>query len=132
MNLVCATDRCRNDWRAQVQHWPSFCEGSLPQRAAASGAQADLFTDWEFDERCSFVIPDHRKTQHDRSTVVETVIAELWLHVHDETAPDRERTRCGAILTIMIYHILWRRLDVELHHPNDLQYGLTQNFPLWY
>ena len=64
---------------------------------------------------------------------VETVIAELWLHVQDEAAPDQERTQCGAMLTFMTYHILYRRLEIELHHFDDLQYGLAQNLPLyWY
>ena len=115
-----------------MQQWRSFCQGSLPHRAAARGPQADLFTDWEFDEHCDFLISgDGRETQHKRSTVVETVIGELWLRVQDEAAPDKERTQCGAMLTIMTYHILWRRLEIELHHPDDLEYGLAQNYPLW-
>ena len=130
MNLIHATNECRKGWWPQVQQWRSFCQGSLPHRAAARGAQADLFTDWEFDEVIE--IRGHgREAQHDRSTVVETVIAELWLHVQDEAAPDQERTRCGAMLTFMTYHILWRRLEIEIHHPDDLEYGLAQSFPLW-
>ena len=133
VNLIHATNKLRADWQREVQIWQSFCEGSLAQRAAARGAQADLFTDWEFDEHCGFHISgDGRKTQHDRSTVVETVVGELWLRVQDEAAPDKERTRCGAMLTLMTYQILWRRLEIELDHPHDLEYGLAQNFPLWY
>ena len=115
-----------------MQAWQSFRQGSLAHRAAARGAQADLFTDWEFDEHCEFEIRgDGREVQHHRSTVVETVIAELWLHVQDEAAPDNERTRCRAMLTFMTYHILWRRLEIELDHPDNVEYGLTENFPLW-
>ena len=133
VNLIHATNKLRADWQREVQIWPSFRRKSLAHRAAARGVQADLFTDWEFNELCTFEIRgDGREVQHCRSTVVETVIAELWLHVQDEAAPDNERTRCGAMLTFMTYQILWRRLEIELDHPHDLEYGLAQNFPLWY
>ena len=132
MNLTSAVNILRAEWLPATQHWTSFCQGSLAQRAAARGAQADLFTDWEFNQFIE--IGGHgREAQHDRSTVVETVIAELWLHVQDEAAPDHERTRCGAMLTFMTYHILYRRLEIETHHPDDVQYGVAQNLPLyWY
>ena len=135
MNLTSAVNILRAEWLPATEHWTSFCQGSLAQRAAARGAQADLFTDWDFGNFPEgFEIRGHgREAQHDRSTVVETVIAELWLHVQDEAAPDKERTRCGAMLTFMTYHILWRRLEIEIHHPDDLEYGLAQNLPLyWY
>ena len=135
MNLISAVDILRADWKPQ--EWPrqSFCRGSLAHRAAARGAQADLFTDWDFGNFPEgFEIRGHgREAQHHMSTVVETVIAELWLHVQDEAAPDHERTRCGAMLTFMTYHILYRRLEIEIHHADDLEYGLAQNLPLyWY
>ena len=125
----------RADWRPEERNWQSFCQGGLAHRAAARGAQADLFTDWDFDDHLEDMVIDGygRTASHDMSTVVETVIAELWLHVQDEAAPDQERTRCGAMLTFMTYHILWRRLEIEIHHPDDLEYGLAQNLPLyWY
>ena len=133
VNLIHATNKLRADWQREVQIWQSFRQGSLAHRAAARGVQADLFTDWEFNELCTFEIRgDGREVQHCRSTVVETVIAELWLHVQDEAAPDNERRQCGAMLTFMTYQILWRRLEIELDHPDNLEYGLAQDFPLWY
>ena len=135
MNLISAVNILRADWRPEERNWQSFCQGSLAHRAAARGAQADLFTDWDFDDHLEdMVIGGYgRDASHDKSTVVETVIAELWLHVQDEAAPDQERTRCGAMLTFMTYHILYRRLEIEIDHPDDLQWGLAQNLPLyWY
>ena len=133
MNLISAVDILRADWRPVVNRWQSFCQGSLAHRAAARGAQADLFTDWDFGDKGIEIRGHSKEAQHDRSTVVETVIAELWLHVQDEAAPDQERTRCGAMLTFMTYHILYRQLEIEMHHSDDLQYGLAQNLPLyWY
>ena len=136
MNLDDAESECRKYYRQCLQRWQSFRVGSVALRAASRGLSADLFTDWELDQRCQFdrslISGAGRETQHRRSTVVETVIAELWLHLQDEAAPDNERTKCGAMLTFMTHHILWRQLERELHHPDDLTHGLAQNFPLWY
>ena len=131
MNLTAATNICKEQWGPTSQQWPSLRGASLPRRAAARGPQADLFDDWEFDELCTTNMGGHGKEAlHRKSTVVETVIGELWLRVQDEAAVDEERTQCAAMLTIMTYHILWRRFEIELQHPEDLNHGLAMSFPI--
>ena len=130
VNLTAAAQICQEQWGPTSQQWPSLRGASLSRRAAARGPQADLFDDWEFGELCTTPVRGQGKEAlHRKSTVIETVVAELWLRVQDEAAVDEERTNCAAMLTIMTYHILWRRFEIELQHPQDLNYGLAMSFP---
>ena len=124
-------------WFPRILSWRSFSEAGLPGRSSARGVQGDLYDDWEIEENCNTKIKkeleeDSKKKVHRKSTVIEIAIAELWLRMQDTLADSVKRTQCAAMLTIITYWILWRRLEIELEHPNDLTFGLKRTSPLWF
>ena len=115
--LQAAIEHTRHKWRSLIPKEIDVAfQGACQSRAGARGTQADLFNAWEIQEMRSenhFTTTNEEKLNHKKSTIFEILVAELWLLVHDRSKRIDERQSFRAVLGLIVYSLLFRRLQID-------------------
>ena len=116
---------CRRQWPDCCTQPPSFPAAGdglsyhLSRRAASRGPLSELYDLWILNGTHIQI-----ENMRHKATIVEAVIAVLWLKAHSTREAATVRNRCASTLCIMMHVLLWWRVENECSHPAHLNAGL--------